>query len=367
VDSKAKAYILYTSGSTGRPKGVVHTHRSALAFVQWATDHLGLEAEDVLSQHASPSFDLTVFDFFCSAMAAASLVSIPEWMFGQVPKTCRFIAETGITVWYSVPSALLRGGGLTSLRGLSSSALRHVIFAGEVIPKKAINEFVRHLPSGCAVSNWYGPTETNVCTFHKLEATDLDLGMPVPIGIPCPYVQIRLCSKAKEETETSGGELLVASETLMEGYWKIEQLTAKVCTEEHDGQRYYKTGDVVSYDRGRLQFLGRKDRMLKVRGYRVQPEEIEQVLQAHANVSEAAAVIIRDEGIDKLAAAVVVTSNLRDAVLADLERHCAEMLPRYMVPSTIILVESLPRGSRGKVDFEALSKLITLQPFPQQD
>jgi L-proline---[L-prolyl-carrier protein] ligase len=365
LDPAAQAYILYTSGSTGRPKGVIHTHESAMAFVRWAANHLSLESGDILSQHASPSFDLTVFDFFCSAMAGATLTSIPEWMFGQVAKTCRFIVEKGITVWYSVPSALLRQGGTKSLRELPKSALRRVAFAGEVLPTRLLREFVEYLPPRCTVSNWYGPTETNVCTFYDIAMADLKSDRPIPIGAPCPYAQIRLDSKADALTEASGkGELLIASPTVMEGYRNLDDLTAHAFTMEHDGRRYYKTGDIVTYDdEGRLLFLGRTDRLFKLKGYRIQPEEIEQILQEYDGVAEAAAIAIREREVDKLIAVVVTTSS-EDRILADIKKFCAEMLPPHMVPSRIVRVGALPRGSRGKVDFAAVPKIISAQPAP---
>ena len=189
VPASALAYILYTSGSTGRPKGVAHTHASALAFVRWAVDAVGLKETDVVSQHASPSFDLSVFDFFGAAMAAARLALVPASTFGRVSSLCRFIVATGVTVWYSVPSALLRASGAESLALLKGSALRQIIFAGEEIPAGPLRVLWHNLPPSCRVANWYGPTETNVCTFHDLTALDVDGGEPIPIGMPCPYAE----------------------------------------------------------------------------------------------------------------------------------------------------------------------------------
>ncbi len=356
ADPTGKAYILYTSGSTGRPKGVVHTHESALTFVSWATDNLQLQAKDVLSQHASPSFDLTIFDFFASVRAAATLVSIPEWTFGRLDRIFRFIVEKGITVWYSVPSALLRQEGIARFGQLSKSALRRVVFAGEVIPVHLLRELVACLPLGCTVSNWYGPTETNVITHHDISSFDLESDKPIPIGRPCDYAQIRIVAEADAGETSFEGELWADSPTVMQGYWKLDDVNAKSCAVRSDG--HYKTGDLVIEEEGQLTFLGRKDRLLKVRGYRLQPEEIEHVLQGHEDVLEAAVIAIREDGVENIAG-LVATAKLDDPLLTDLKSLCEELLPSYMVPSRIVRVPALPRNERGKIDFRTIQHLFS--------
>ncbi|ATB39247.1 peptide synthase [Cystobacter fuscus] len=357
VDEMSVAYVLYTSGSTGRPKGVMQSHRSAVAFVEWTARHLGLRPEDVLSQHASPSFDLTIFDFFASALAGATLVPVPEWLFGQVGKTCRFIIKNGITVWYSVPSVLLRPDEGAPLRELERSALRHVILAGEVIPKPGLKELAAHLPQGCSLSNWFGPTETNVCTFHDIGPEDLATDGPVPIGIPCPYAEIRL--EGPEGPSNEEGELLVCSPTVMEGYRGLDELTEQRFVREADGRKFYRTGDIVRVESGRLSFLGRRDRLVKIRGYRIQLEELEQALREHPAVTEAAVVTFQDEGRDQLGAAIALREPSEELV-GEVRRHCAERLPPYMVPSRLLRLDALPRNSRGKVDVQEVSRLVSL-------
>ncbi len=362
VPGSALAYILYTSGSTGRPKGVAHTNASAMAFVQWAVDAVGLTETDVVSQHASPSFDLSVFDFFGAAMSAARLALVPASTFGRVATLCRFIVSAGITVWYSVPSALLRASAADSLATLKSSALRQVIFAGEEIPVGPLGVLWQNLPPSCRVANWYGPTETNVCTFHDLTALDVDGGGPIPIGMPCPYASMSLAAEESAVLSSGiAGELLVASDTLMTGYWNLPAATSRVFSAGPDGRAYYATGDLVSRDDARgLSFRGRVDRLLKVRGYRVQPEEVEHVLEQRAEIDEAAIVKhLRGEtevlaAVVRLAAGEALES---DAVI----EHCRRFLPPYMVPDVILPVTELPRGSRGKADYSAVLELVESQ------
>jgi len=359
VPASALAYILYTSGSTGRPKGVAHTHASALAFVRWAADAVGLQENDVVSQHASPSFDLSVFDFFGAVMASAQLALVPASTFGRAASLCRFIVKTGVTVWYSVPSALLRASGAESLALLQGSALRQIIFAGEEIPTGPLRSLWRNLPPSCRVANWYGPTETNVCTFHDLTALDMDGGDAIPIGRPCPYASTALVAEdGTVLSDGAAGQLLVASDTLMSGYWKLPDATSRVFSTGPDGRLYYATGDLVSRDdTHRLTFRGRVDRMLKVRGHRVQPEEVEHVLEQRAEIDEAAVVKHRRGEVDVLAAVVRLAGGGAlepDEVIG----YCRRFLPPFMVPDVILAVGELPRGPRGKADYRAVFELV---------
>jgi amino acid adenylation domain-containing protein len=358
VPASALAYVLYTSGSTGRPKGVAHTNASALAFIRWAADAVELDENDVLSQHASPSFDLSVFDFFGAAMVAARLALVPASTFGRVASLCRFIGATGVTVWYSVPSALLRASATTPLALLQGSALRQIIFAGEEIPVGALRILWQNLPPSCRIANWYGPTETNVCTFHDLTASDVHGGDPIPIGRPCPYATTSLATGGDAGMPNgAAGELLVASDTLMSGYWKLPDATSRVFSTGPDGRVYYTTGDLVSRDARGLTFRGRVDRLLKVRGHRVQPEEVEHVLEQRAEIDEASVVKHRRGDVDVLAAVVRLAGGGAlepDAVIG----HCSRWLPPYMVPDVILPVADLPRGTRGKVDYQAVLELV---------
>lgn len=358
LPASALAYILYTSGSTGRPKGVAHTNASALAFVRWAVDAVGVEENDVVSQHASPSFDLSVFDFFGAAMAAARLALVPASTFGRTASLCRFIVASGVTVWYSVPSALLRASATESLALLQRSALRQIIFAGEEIPVGPLGVLWHNLPRSCRVANWYGPTETNVCTFHDVTALDVNGGDPIPIGRPCPYAGTSLAAGDRPVMSSgAAGELLVAGDSLMTGYWKRPDATSRVFSTGPDGRVYYATGDLVSQDARGFTFRGRVDRLLKVRGHRVQPEEVEQVLEQRAEIDEAAVVKHRRGDVDVLAAVVRLAGGgalEHDAVIG----HCCRFLPPYMVPDVILPVGELPRGPRGKTDYDAVFELV---------
>ncbi|HEX6100342.1 MAG TPA: amino acid adenylation domain-containing protein [Thermoanaerobaculia bacterium] len=361
LSPQSLAYILYTSGSTGRPKGVCQSHESALAFVNWSVEHLQLHSGDVLSQHAAPTFDLSVFDFFAAAAVGAELVAVPEWLYGSVARLCRFIADAKISIWYSVPSALLRPFSGRPLEVLRTSALRRVVFAGEVLPKGTLRMLAEALPAGCRIENWYGPTETNVCTYFEIDAESLAGDGPIPIGAACPYASLELVEDATGESE-----LLVSGATVMAGYWRRPDATASVLRTSAGGKsRTYRTGDWVTGARDRLVYVGRRDRMLKVRGYRVQPEEVESCLRAHPAVVEAA-VFVGGETGDRLLAAVV--ANRSPAPIDELRRFCAEKLPAYMVPADVIALDELSRTDRGKVDLPAVrARILSRAPHAVSD
>ena len=362
VPASALAYILYTSGSTGRPKGVAHTHASALAFVRWAVDAVGVTEHDVLSQHASPSFDLSVFDFFGAAMAAARLALVPQTTFGRVSSLCRFIVDAGVTVWYSVPSALLRASGAESLALLQGSALRQIVLAGEEIPTGPLRVLWRNLPPACRVANWYGPTETNVCTFHDLAALDVDSDEPIPIGMPCPYASTSLVAEdGTVMANGAAGELLVASDTLMSGYWKLPDATSRVFSTGADGRVYYATGDLVSrrHPRAHLPWPGRPARS-RFAGIACSPKrwstcsssEPRSTKPPSSNTAGAKTKC----WLPWYASPAEEQWNTSEVIA-----HCRRFLPPYMVPDVILPVGELPRGPRGKADYRAVLELVESQ------
>jgi acyl-CoA synthetase (AMP-forming)/AMP-acid ligase II len=189
----------------------------------------------------------------------------------------------------------------------------------------------------------------------------VDCGDPIPIGQPCPYASTSLVAEdGAVRPDAAAGELLVASDTLMSGYWKLPDATARVFSAGPDGRVYYATGDLVSRDARGLSFRGRVDRLLKVRGHRVQPEEVEHVLEQRAEIDEAAVVKRRRGDVDVLAAVVRLADGGAldpDAVIG----HCCGLLPAYMVPEVILPVGELPRGPRGKADYRAVLELVESQ------
>lgn len=362
VDLQSPAYILHTSGSKGTPKGVVLSHGNARAFVDWAVDEFGLCSDDRVSSHAPFHFDLSILDLFATCASGGCVVLVPESQVGLGGALNKLVAERRITVWYSVPGALTRMLAAKNSELLGESSLRAVLFAGEPFPITQLRRLHELVP-GAAYYNLYGPTETNVCTYHRVRAPDLapEVKRPVPIGRACPYATAFLVDRdgrpLKHEPGRTG-ELCVAGDSVMPGYWQDDALTAsKTLLIPQDGAeplKAYRTGDLVRIDDElNLVFLGREDDMVKIRGHRVEIGEIESVLSAAENVREAACVTVGDGPDDRVVEAFVVPE-AHPLDTSAVRRHCLAELPRYMVPERFHVVDELPLTRTGKIDRRGL-------------
>ena len=353
------AYILYTSGSTGVPKGVMLTHRNMLTFVDWCADTIGIRSSDRLSNHAPLHFDLSVFDLFLSALGGACVVPVPdeEAFFGV--SLARFVLDEGITVWYSVPSALVllsrAIGEVHSLAGL-----RTVIFAGEVFPTKHLRTLQGLLP-GAELWNLYGPTETNVCTYYRVGELPGD-DRTIPIGRACENTDV---FAVREDGSLAGigeeGELYVRGSTVTKGYWGRPDDSARALVpnpmDPASPDRVYRTGDLVRLrDDGDYDFLGRRDHQIKSRGYRIELGDIESVLNGHPDIAEGVTIAVAHEDWGSAIVAFVVKKEGASITERDVRQHLATRLPHFMVPTDVRFVADLPRTSTGKVDRRRLAE-----------
>jgi amino acid adenylation domain-containing protein len=356
-DPDRLAYILYTSGSTGRPKGVMLSHGNAVCFIDWCSEVFTPNEHDRFSSHAPFHFDLSILDIYVSLKHGATLVLVEEQLGKEPGRLAPWIAEKRLTVWYSAPSILSLLAQYGNLDQYNYSSLRLVLFAGEVFPIKYL-KLLKSLWPHPRYFNLYGPTETNVCTFYEVpRIVPESQTEPVPIGKACPYCEPVVVNECGAEVARGAeGELCIAGASVMQGYWNLPENTAKAFLPGWD-TRWYRTGDIiVRLPDGNYKFLGRRDRMIKKRGYRIELGEIEVALYRHPAIKEAAVLAFPDiDGVPVKA----FTSTRDGSKLStiELKKFCSENLPLYMVPDLFCSLESLPKTSTDKIDYQKLKTM----------
>ncbi|MGW6008192.1 amino acid adenylation domain-containing protein [Streptomyces sp. NPDC055210] len=361
------AAILYTSGSTGTPKGVRISYRNLANFIRWARTELTVGPDDVFANHASFNFDLSTFDLFTALSVGAGVWIVADDEARDVAALARGIRKHGVTVWYSVPSVLnllTRSGALTPD---TVRTLRYVLFAGEVYPIGQLRSLATRLPEETALYNLYGPTETNVCTYHRVRAEDLTRDEPVPIGTPVPGARVSVVDEDGHALHgpEAFGELIVEGDCVTPGYWRgaehpadtgnapAEDAAVRDTAAGHRQGRH-ATGDLVSYEGAGLVYRGRRDRMVKLHGYRVELGEIEAAALKHPAVASAAVVLDTQGPEPRIALHYTLVPGARRPNLIEIKRHCAQHLPRYMLPQLANCLDELPHNANGKTDYHRL-------------
>jgi amino acid adenylation domain-containing protein len=349
------AYILYTSGSTGRPKGVMLSHQNALTFIDWCADTFHIRPEDRLTSHAPLHFDLSVFDIYNTIEAGAAVYMVPEDALLFPASLAKFIAEQAISVLYAVPSALVHLVLHGNVKAQNLESLRLGLFAGEVFPIKYLRQLAELLPR-VDLYNLYGPTETNVCTYYRVDRAKLASMEKIPIGRACGNTEVFAVDERDQIIQPGQtGELYVRGPSVTGGYWadpeKTRQMVVPNRFQPHYEEKMYRTGDlVILREDGDYDFVGRRDSQIKSRGYRIELGEIEAALLSHPSVKEVAVVAIPDEEVSNRIKAIVAPHNGDQLSAAQLQQHCAQRVPRYMIPDLIEFRESLPKTSTGKLD-----------------
>jgi amino acid adenylation domain-containing protein len=352
------AYIFYTSGSTGVPKGVTLSQANALSFVDWCSSVFRPTAADRFSSHAPMHFDQSTLDFFVSLKHGASVHLIDDET-GKDPKAlAAFIERRRLTVWFSAPSILRLMTEYGNLGTHKCPDLRLVLFSGEVFPVKHLRQLTKFWPKP-EYYNLYGPTETNVCTYFKIPLPIPDFrGEPYPIGRPCPYCNAKVMNGGGGiAAPGEEGILHISGASVFQGYWNRPEQTRMAFTHDANGVRWYSTGDVVREEDGEgFIYLGRRDRMVKRHGYRIELDEVECALYRHERMREAGVIALPAPGGDtKIVAYLAAAGEPKPGVL-ELKMYCGQHLPKYMNPDIFRFVDALPRTSTGKVDYQTLVK-----------
>ena len=354
------AYILYTSGSTGTPKGIMHSHYSGLSYARLSANLFQLQKEDRIGNHAPIYFDISTLGYFSAPLVGACTIIASDAHTKMPASLSHLIQEEQISVWYSVPLALIQMMQRGALEERDWSALRWILYAGEPFPVKHLKSLMQQLPK-VRFTNVYGPTEVNQCTHYHLpgvpEGED-----PIPIGRTWDDTEMLIVDEEDREVGPGEkGELLIRSATMMKGYWKnperTEQSLYRRQTASGIEQVFYRTGDLVELDeQGELLFYGRRDRQVKTRGYRVELDEVETALLAHTGVNEAAVFTLTEADETKSICAVVILNGTEQLTEADLLSHMKGKLPWYAVPQKLSIVDVLPRTATGKIDRNSLQQ-----------
>ncbi|QBF25981.1 amino acid adenylation domain-containing protein [Pseudomonas tructae] len=343
------AYVIYTSGSTGQPKGVGNTHAALAERLQWMQDSYALDEHDVLMQKAPISFDVSVWECFWPLLNGCQLVLAGPGEHRDPQRIAELVREHGVTTLHFVP-ALLQVFVQEPLAAQCSS-LRRLFSGGEALSAALRDRVLQVLPQ-VALHNRYGPTETAINVTHW-QCSDAD-GARSPIGRPLANV---LCRVLDDELELTSpgvpGELYLGGSGLARGYLGRAGLTAErfVPQPDGDGQRLYRSGDRARWlaDLGALEYLGRLDQQVKLRGFRLEPEEVEACLLAQTGV-EQALVMVRDTAAGPQLVGYYSGVQADAPLLAAL----AARLPAYMVPAQLIHLAQMPLGPSGKIERKAL-------------
>ena len=345
IHPQQRAYVIYTSGSTGKPKGVANTHAALFNRLQWMQSAYELGEGDTVLQKTPYSFDVSVWEFFWPLMTGARLVVSQPGDHRDPAKLVELIQRESITTIHFVPSMLSAFMAQENLSGCES--LKRIVCSGEALPKDLQDQALARLPN-TRLYNLYGPTEAAIDVTHWTCGDDERT--TVPIGQPIDNLQIHILdSRLNEQPIGVPGELYIGGIGLAREYHGRPDLTAErfIPSPFTKGERLYRSGDLARWCQdGTLEYLGRLDHQIKLRGLRIELGEIESVMRAHPGVQDAVAIARNDQLIGYVQGKDINT----DALTTDLKHH----LPDYMVPAHLITLEAFPLSANGKLDRKAL-------------
>lgn len=349
-------YGIFTSGSTGVPKGVVICHRSVIDFIENFTEIFKITEKDVIGNQAPFDFDVSVKDIYSCLKTGATLIIIPKAYFRFPNNVVDMLEDNSVTTLIWAVSALCLLNRLHGLKYKVPSAINKIMFSGEMMPIKQLNQWRAHYPNAMFV-NLYGPTEiTCNCTYYILDR-DFTEEEKLPMGVPFPNERVFLLDDENKEVTKSGvsGEVCVAGTALALGYYNNPEMTARAFTlnplNTHYPELIYHTGDLAYYgEDGEMYFAGRKDFQIKHMGHRIELEEIDTALNSLSGIERACTFF--DDKRNKVVAFYVGIDDKR-ALIDEMKRK----VPDFMVPNVFSQVEEMPLTKNGKIDRNYLKEL----------
>lgn len=351
------AYILHSSGSTGIPKGIMLTHRNARTFVDWMQKEFKLTQQDIVMSRAPFKFDLSVFDIFNTFKSGATLVCY-DWNKKRKEERkhldyVKLMEKEKATILYTTPStfiALLNRGEL----GNSKLSLREIMYAGEPFPTPQLRRLKDTLPK-TRIANIYGPTETNIITYYWVDVIQKD-DSSIPLGGVVDDTEILVVSEdSKRICEPDEvGEIWCRGGTVTLGYLGMEEKTKEHLVQSPFHRypvHFWRTGDFGYRDaEGCLYYKGRKDHMVKVKGYRIEIGEVESAISEYKQIDEFVVVAVPDEKYGNRLYCFLSLLGNADNAEVNIKDFLKSKLPEYMIPFKFIFMNVLPKTSSGKVD-----------------
>lgn len=380
VEGDENSYILFTSGSTGKPKGVQISAYNLDSFMRWMSPILGLDGQaKVVMDQPAYSFDLSVSQLYPGLAQGATLYSLSKDVVADFKLMFKHMRESNMEVWVSTPSFVGMCLVDKAFNQEMLPGLRKMLYIGEVLPIEVAKKLRERFPK-VDIINGYGPTEATVGISHVIINYDhISSGKPLPVGIPMPNCRIKIVNEEGIEVEKGQkGEIVIVGPSVSKGYFKNEEKTREVFYTETSGPkiedspyseladlrfRAYRTGDLGLIDEtGNIRYAGRKDFQIKLNGYRIEIEDIENNLRKVENVRNAVVLpVYKNEKIAYLKAIVELEvkndlGNLKNGI--KIKKELSSLIPEYMVPRNITVIDRLPMNTNGKIDRKKLAQEI---------
>lgn len=352
--------IINTSGSTGTPKGVVLNSRSFFDFLDCTVETWNLSQDEIIGSLSPIIFDIYSYELTLLMARGNTIVCIPD-SYAMFPiKILNLLQETNVSYLFWVPTIMVNIANMQLLDKIDIPTLKHIWFAGEVFPTKQFNVWYRKFKEQARFVNLYGPIEITLdCTWYEV-TQEFDENKPLPIGHVCKNTDILILNERNELVgKNEEGEICVRGTGLAMGYYNNPEKTAEAFVQNPLNKAYpeliYRTGDIgLINDEGEIIFKGRKDTLIKHSGYRIELSEIEHVVLNKLKLVKNCCVVYHLQKKE----ITLIYENDTELDVATLRKQISAELPKYMIPTSFVYMEELPRGGTGKIDRALLNKMV---------